>query len=132
MRETIAEACKTIEDNQTAQALHGLLSLKAENQDGVITITTGEGALTPSTPTSAADPIVLTPTTSLPSASATLAEAAQQVVELTPVSAATAAPSVNTPTGGLQRGSSLDTDSQMMQSLEKARICNSEVLNVST
>lgn len=46
MRESIAEACKTIEDNQTAQALHGLLSLKADAQQqdaSLITITASTG-----------------------------------------------------------------------------------------
>ncbi|XP_013416129.1 uncharacterized protein LOC106177786 [Lingula anatina] len=34
MREMINEACRTIEDSQTAQALHGLLSLKSDSGPG--------------------------------------------------------------------------------------------------
>ena len=36
MREMISEATRTIEDAQTAQALHGLLSLKSEQSQNEI------------------------------------------------------------------------------------------------
>lgn len=129
MREIIAEACKTIEDNQTAQALHGLLSLKAESHEGIITLAQSPvtEAVNPSptltqvhTPTTALSPVMTQSTlaythgSTLPgTASSTLVEVAQHVVDGT-------APQKNL----------LETDQLLMNSLEKARICNSEVMNV--
>lgn len=154
MRESIAEACKTIEDNQTAQALHGLLSLKADSttessaaattatkttseceslvrqSDHTITLVSSPGlpniiidqpqtitqtaAISPSEPAT----IHITPTcsTGLPIpglASATLAGAAQQVIE-----------SAN------QKKGSAESEQLLMHKLQQARQMNSEVFNV--
>ncbi|XP_067928716.1 nuclear receptor subfamily 1 group D member 2-like [Watersipora subatra] len=124
MRETIAEACKTIEDQQTTQALHGLLSLKAENHDGVLTLTSpaldqastsaviqqtniGGNGLGDSAVTLSSDVA-----TQADTASAALIDVAQHVLDVSVPKTATA-----------------HSETQLQKSLEKARICNSEVLN---
>ena len=121
MRETIAEACKTIEDNQTAQALDGLLSLKAKSHDGVITLTSPALDTASATivnndngaSTSNISVVSTAPSTALAeNASATLVDVAQHVIETTAQKRA------------------IESEQQLQKSLEKARICNSEVLNV--
>lgn len=106
MRETIAETLKTVEETQTTQAMHGLLSLK-ENEGGA-----GDKAPAPkSTYVKIASKdmdITMCPESS-GSASETLTKAARQ--------ATAAAQPI--------------TDQHMQKSLEQARICNSEVQNVS-
>lgn len=158
MRESIAEACKTIEDNQTAQALHGLLSLKADStSDSVANTSKSSGDVSSSgsvsegmlvrqadnsitlvpnsefpniiieqphaitSPTNTTDPptIRITTTSStditIPAglASATLAGAAQQVLET-----------------AHQKKAVTDSEQVLQQRLEQARQMNSEVFNV--
>lgn len=119
MRETIAEACKTIEDNQTAQALSGLLSLKAETHDGVITLIAPSQESSSPTTIQSTNGSGITSVSSVTAAhladtaSATLVDAAQHAID------ASAQKSVT------------ESEQQLQKSLEKARICNSEVLNVS-
>lgn len=117
MRETIAEACKTIEDNQTAQALHGLLSLKAESHEGAVTLTASAADTTvlPGAVTTSAGIDLSSLPSSAPineTASAALIDVAKHIT-------------------GTVSNKTVGSEQQLMKSLEKARICNSEVLNVS-
>lgn len=145
MRESIAEACKTIEDNQTAQALHGLLSLKADSTTGgaklntvdtnsisIISptsldnhqsdmastiLTTAQGDITSPNDPSLDTAISLAAVTApiASVASSTLADAAQQVLDAS----------------SQKKTGTADSEQQLMFRLEQARQCNTEVLNVS-
>lgn len=129
MRETIAEACRTIEDNQTAQALHGLLSLKAENHDGVLTLTSPPMEISSSPPTVQQSNTGDTLGAGIMALSATAS--AQSVVTALSESSGAPVDTAQPATDASGQKTGVEMEQQLMKSLEKARICNSEVLNVS-
>jgi len=148
MKATIADACKSIEDTQTAQALHGLLSLKAENHGGVITFTPTTTSVDVSSFPAAQTSNVsldmgditfssLAHSTSLPTTSQTDTLSASKVTSLSLPTASTsvATGSADDDDDDQQVGQENPTDSDvfkhMMDRLAQARVCNSEVFNVS-
>lgn len=155
MRDSIAEACKTIEDNQTAQALHGLLSLKAELNKSSPTTTVvssmeetlvrqPDGTITVISPTTLSNDsqqdissmIIQQVQSDTSNGSYDAASTPTHSLVLAGTASATLADAAQhvreaTTPKSSSAGDGTVTDPNLMFRLEQARQCNSEVLNVS-